>query len=70
MNITEQISEVQSALSRDKIVLNMPGGNKPMIELLGGIHARATINKTRPNRFPNTTEEFETAKKLINLLAK
>jgi hypothetical protein len=66
--LMEKIEELQSALARGKCKVNVPCGADPIIELLGGLHARAAIQESRPGRFPDVCREFAELEKLIKML--
>lgn len=68
--LMRQISELQSRLSRGEIIVDVPCGTEPIIELLGGIHARASAQYTRPGRFPTVAQELGIVEELIVLLTK
>ena len=65
--IMDKIEYLQGALSRGAITINAPCGPEPIIELLGGIHARAAINETR-GRFPQVAGELQKVEELIEML--
>ena len=68
--LTSKISELQKKLSKGEIKIDAPCGENPVIELLGGLHARASINKTQKDKYPNVEKEVEYLVVLINLLEK
>ena len=62
-----KIEKLQSELSRGEIKINAPCGPEPVVELLGGIHARAAINETR-GKFPQVAQELKKVEELIEML--
>jgi len=66
--ITEQISRMQEDLASGRIQINAPCGAEPIIEILGGIHARASIWETR-GTYSDQEEEFALVEKLVALLS-
>lgn len=68
--LMQEISGVQSRLSRGEIIIDAPCGPEPIVDLLGGIHARASTNYTNKGRFPTAEKEFKLIKNLIALIKK
>lgn len=62
------IEKLQRDLAHGLITIDAPCGAEPLIQLLGGIHARAAINITQ-HKFPTVETEFSLVKNLISLLS-
>lgn len=68
--VMKAVSALQSKLSKGDIQVDVPCGAEPIIELLGGIHARAAINESNPGRFPNNAEEYKMIDNLVKSISK
>ena len=68
--IMDRVVELQEELSAGRLSIDSPCGADPMIEILGGLHARVAINETKPGRFPSVEEELSLLERLIVLQAR